>query len=174
MTHDEMVTLIKDCVSGGGIWAEFGAGRGNFTRALATLLHSDATIYAIDRDDRALATLRDRWNSPVELRTLKANFTGDLDLPALDGVLMANALHFVLRQARLLRRIHALLKQRGRLIVVEYDRRLPWTPYPVPYTRLDNLAAEAGFSHTQSIGQRTSPRNNVTMYAALSTDQTQC
>jgi hypothetical protein len=45
---------------GTGTWADIGAGDGTFTRALVKVLGREATIYAVDRDEGALASLR-RW-----------------------------------------------------------------------------------------------------------------
>jgi ubiquinone/menaquinone biosynthesis C-methylase UbiE len=46
-----MVALIRGGVAEpGGIWADLGAGTGNFTWALAELLGLSATVHAIDRD----------------------------------------------------------------------------------------------------------------------------
>ena len=60
MDHTEMVELIRAGVGGpGGTWADFGAGTGNFTWALAALLGPTATIYALDRDGKAIARQRE-------------------------------------------------------------------------------------------------------------------
>ncbi|HLV37010.1 MAG TPA: hypothetical protein VKY59_17935, partial [Spirillospora sp.] len=60
MNHAEMVALIRAGVeSSRGLWADFGAGAGNFTRALRELVGPEAVIYAIDRDRHALRSQRD-------------------------------------------------------------------------------------------------------------------
>jgi ubiquinone/menaquinone biosynthesis C-methylase UbiE len=49
MEQHEMVTLIHDGVPAqGGLWADLGAGTGNFTWALAAVLGRAGTIYEID------------------------------------------------------------------------------------------------------------------------------
>jgi ubiquinone/menaquinone biosynthesis C-methylase UbiE len=56
-----MVALIRGGVPNpGGVWADLGAGTGNFTWALAELLGADATVYALDRDGRAIQAQEDR------------------------------------------------------------------------------------------------------------------
>lgn len=170
MTHDEMVALIRAGIPRpGGTWADFGAGTGNFTLALRDLVGSEATIYAIDRDRRALNRLRARWDGDATLHTLHADFTQPLDLPPLDGALMANALHFVRQQKATLQHVKSYLRPGGVLLLVEYDvgSARPATPHPMPYKRFEKLAQEAGFAHVQRVGARTSPRTGITMYAGV-------
>src|SRR4029077_5841347 len=76
-----------------------------------------------------------------------------LDLPdlapsGLDGLLLANALHFVSDAEAVLGRLTGWLRPGGRVVVVEYDRRAAnrWVPYPIPPARLSALAAAAGLS----------------------------
>ena len=55
MEHAEMVALIRGGVPmPSGVWADLGAGTGNFTWALRELLGAQGTIYAVDRDGRAI------------------------------------------------------------------------------------------------------------------------
>ncbi len=166
MTHDEMVNLIRGGVTlPGGTWAEFGAGSGNFTRALRDLLGAEATLYAIDQDARALAALARR----VDAQTLHADFTQPLDLPPLDGLFMANALHWVRPQKEIMRRLAGYLRPGGCLLIVEYDAAQPrsYIPFPVPYPRFAQLAGEAGLSAVRPIGERRSPSGGEGMYAAV-------
>lgn len=171
MEHPEMVALIRAGVAGpGGVWADLGAGTGNFTRALAELLGPGATIYALDRDARALAAQRAAappGGSTIVAR--QADVTRALELPPLDGALMANLLHFVRDQAGLLARVRAALKPGGRLVLVEYEQAtaIPWVPHPVPFARFAELAQQAGFRAPTQVGYRRSPSSGRAMYAAL-------
>ena len=55
-----MVGLIRGGIpTGGGAWADLGAGTGNFTWALRDLLDPTGTIYAIDRDRKAIRRQRE-------------------------------------------------------------------------------------------------------------------
>ncbi len=55
MERSEMQDLIRAGVgAAGGTWADLGAGTGNFTWALAELLGAGGTVYAIDRDGKAI------------------------------------------------------------------------------------------------------------------------
>jgi ubiquinone/menaquinone biosynthesis C-methylase UbiE len=173
MEQDEMVALIRGGVEGpSGIWADLGAGTGNFTFALRALLGPRGTIYAVDRDAKALAAQRTRLaNAPqgAPIRLVQADVvTQTPALPALDGVLMANLLHFVVDPLPLLRRLHSWLRPDGRLLVVEYEQSvpIPWVPHPMPLARLAELAQEAGFGQATQVGLRRSPSSRQVMYAA--------
>ncbi len=161
MTHAEMTALIRGGVGEiGGVWADFGAGSGNFTRALRDLLGAEAIIYAIDHNVRALKQIQCA-------HTIQADFTQPLDLPLLDGVLMANSLHFIREQAATLRQISDYLRPGGRLLIVEYAVSAPrsYIPYPVPFERFQSLAKEVGFSNSVQVGSRRSPTMRISMYA---------
>jgi ubiquinone/menaquinone biosynthesis C-methylase UbiE len=176
MDHAEMVTLIRAGVpEPGGVWADLGAGTGNFTWALAELLGAAGTIHALDRDARAIAAQSARLASeppPATVRPRQADVTRPLELPVLDGVLMANLLHFVRDQEGLLRRLAGHLRPGGRLLVVEYEQAfpIPWVPHPVPFARLGALGAAAGFGAVDKVGERRSRSSGQVMYAAALTE----
>lgn len=158
MNQNEAIALIRGAITRtGGTWADLGAGAGTFTRALASLLGPGGTVYAVDRDARALRELersarRAPSGSPpssaAAIRTLVGDFTAPLTLPPLDGALLANALHFVPydRQAEVLGRVARLVTNGGRVVVVEYDRRgpNPWVPYPIELRAFPAVARDAG------------------------------
>lgn len=164
MNHEDLVALIRDGVPGrGGRWADLGAGEGAFTLALAEIVGPDARIVAIDRDAGALRGLDGR------IETRVADFTRPLDIHDLDGVLMANSLHFVREKESVLRSVRSMLKPAGRLILVEYgaDRGNPWVPYPFSYPRWEKMAAQAGFRNTRLL--KTIPSRWLgSMYSAVS------
>ncbi len=87
----------------------------------------------------------------ITVEFLIADFTQRLDLPPLDGIVMANSLHYVRDKGALLQRIHSYLKPGGRLLIVEYnvDRGNLWVPYPFSYPTWEGLARQNGFSNTQ-------------------------
>ena len=165
MNHKDLVALIRDGVGGerGGRWADLGAGEGAFTRALAELLGPEAHIVAVDRDAAALGALDGRFETRV------ADFTRPLDLQDLDGVLMANSLHFVRDKQPVLESVHRMLRPGGRLVIVEYgtDRGNPWVPHPFSYERWKTMAARAGFKNTKLLSTIPS-RWLGSMYSALS------
>jgi ubiquinone/menaquinone biosynthesis C-methylase UbiE len=173
MERAEMIALIRDGVPrAGGVWADLGAGTGNFTYALRELLCANGAIYAIDRDGKAIRRqhelLADSGPGPAII-PLQADFTHPLGLPALDGVLLANALHFVRDQPATLAAIAGYLRPGGRLLLVEYDARsaLRWVPFPVPFERFAALALGAGLVNIARVGVRISPSSGIAMYAAV-------
>jgi SAM-dependent methyltransferase len=181
VNHDDHVRLIRDGVPGGDnddtpraapVWADIGSGGGAFTLALADLLGEGATIHSVDRDatrlrEQARAIRAEFPAVAVELHT--ADFTRPLDLPPLDGIVMANALHFVRDQSAVVSRLRHCLKPGGRFILVEYDtdRGNHWVPYPLSYRTWHALAPACGFGATRLLATVPS-RFLGAIYAALS------
>lgn len=173
MDHRDHVALVREGVAGGGmVWADFGSGAGAFTLALADLLGPAGRISSVDRDRSALerqaqALRRLFPDTHVEYR--QADFTHTLGLPPLDGIVIANALHFIKDKPPLLRTIFAALRPRGRLVLVEYqtDHGNAWAPYPLTFASWQALAQEAGFADTRMTAIRPS-RFLGHIYAAVS------
>ena len=168
--------LIADAIPRtGGTWADLGAGDGTFTRALAELVGPKGRIYAVDRDAEAIAAL-EQWarKSVANVIPVTADFTASFDLPGLgdamlDGLLFANALHFVPDPGPVLARWAARVRHGGRLVIVEYDRRPAsrWVPYPLPVERLLALASVAGISVPMIVASRPSDYGG-NLYVAVS------
>ena len=163
MNHTDHVQLIENGIdrNGGGVWADFGAGSGAFTLAVRDIAGPDIDLIAIDRDRGSLQTLyttMERLFPGTRLRLLEADMAGQLTLPPLDGIVAANAIHFVRDQTALLRRWRAYLKPEGRLVVVEYDTDSGnrWAPYPMSYNAFRETARAAGFTDPALLGSRPS------------------
>ena len=148
----------------GGTWADLGAGTGTFTRALVAQLGPEARVYAVDRDGSGLEEL-DGWatSAGATVVVVRADFTRGFDLPGLggaglDGILLANALHFVPDAELVLARLVARVRPGGSLVLVEYDQRPAnrWVPHPIPVARLPALAAAAGTSDLVVVADRPS------------------
>ncbi len=176
MDHSDHVRLIRGGVEGGGAtWADLGAGEGAFTLALADVLGQGGAVWAVDRDRRALRENARRVAArfpQVRLETVEADFTRGLGgLPMVDGVVMANALHFVRDGGKgaVLRRIRERLVDGGRFVLVEYnvDRGNTWVPHPLSYPTWERVAREAGFAETRLLAT-TPSRFLGEIYAALS------
>jgi len=153
MDHRDHVNLIRTAkLMPWGAWADLGAGSGAFTLALRELIGAQASLYAVDRESARLGELERAWRmrfgEATNLHLLPADFTGPLDMPVLDGLLMANSLHFHKDKVSVLRHAGTLLKPGGRLLVVEYnvDAGNVWVPYPCSFEKFQLLATEAGFS----------------------------
>lgn len=143
---------------GGGIWADLGCGDGVFTYLLGTLLQPGSEIYAVDKNRRKLQVLpRNLAESslPVSIRPMLADFTRSLSLPPLDGLLLANSLHFVRRKKPVLSQLVRLLKSGGRLIVVEYNinRGNLAVPHPLDETQFLTLAGAVGLRQARIVAK---------------------
>jgi ubiquinone/menaquinone biosynthesis C-methylase UbiE len=170
VTNDERVALIRPGAVGAfGTWADLGAGSGAFTLALAAVLGDTSQIYAVDRDAAALRALEGEPGPGLaRVRTVHSDIMGDAPLPPLDGILMANSLHFLRDACAVLSHVTRWLKPDGRLIVVEYDIRTanPWVPNPIPWSSFPAAAECAGLAGVRLLGRRPS-RYHQSMYAAL-------
>lgn len=148
-------------------WADLGAGTGLFTTALAHLIGKHSTIYAVDKSGADLQQIKTR--ADISLKTIKADFIHDeLQLPELNGILMANSLHYVKDQSRFLQKIQQSMVEEGRFLIVEYDTDKPnqWVPYPLTFNALKQLMLQLGYKTIEKIGETPSRYNNNNIYAA--------
>ena len=173
MDHTDHTNLLRGGIDrSGGVWADLGAGTGAFTLALAELIGPGGEIHAIDRDAGALREnareMRDRFPE-VRVEYQVADFTLPLALPLLDGIVMANSLHFQSDQEAVVRSLRRHLRPGGRVIIVEYNIEHGnfAVPHPVPYSRWEKLARDAGFEHTELLATRPS-RFLREIYSAVS------
>ncbi|MEL6308622.1 MAG: class I SAM-dependent methyltransferase [Chloroflexota bacterium] len=165
MNHADYVNLIKKGIpetTAHTIWADLGSGRGAFTLALADCIGAeDTVIHSIDIDIRALKAQETHFKARFpthEIIYKKGDFTQTLDLPPLDGIIMANSIHFVQDKVPVLKQVRDYLKPDGRLIVVEYDTSQGnyAVPYPITYSTWTQLTEQAGFSETTLLATRPS------------------
>ncbi|HTF28923.1 MAG TPA: methyltransferase domain-containing protein [Flavitalea sp.] len=127
-------------------WADLGFGRGLFTKALATVLAPGSSIFAIDTNP---GLTNQETKNKVKIITKKNDFVKDqLSMPLLDGILMANSLHYVQDQPGFIRKISKLLKDTGCFIIIEYDTDMAnrWVPYPLSFPTLISLFQKEGFA----------------------------
>src|SRR5690348_13016244 len=125
MQHSEHVNLIKKAFhETGGVWADLGSGDGAFTLALRDLAGTGVKIYSIDSDATRLSRQKEIFEKQfpyTNIQYVVKDFTEDLDLPKLDGILMANSLHYVQDQVSFLTQLkQTYLKPHGKLVLVEY------------------------------------------------------
>lgn len=173
MDHADHVALLRAGIpKPGGVWADFGSGKGAFTLALAELIGPDGIIYSIDKNSSALRQQEHSMNTRfpgLMVHFLESDYTQPLDLPLLDGAVIANALHFQREKDSVVQSIRAHLKSKGRLLLVEYNvnRGNPWVPYPLSYNAWQVLASRNGFADTRLLAKRPS-RFLHEIYSALS------
>jgi len=130
-------------------WADLGCGSGLFTAALARLLPAGSTVYGIDTHP----TVRQQTihsvgstDKPTSIIPIKADFVKTpLDLPPLDGILMANSLHYVKNKPALIQKLRSHM-------------------HPISYDSLTYLFKD---HKTQKLGERPSAYGLSNMYAAL-------
>jgi SAM-dependent methyltransferase len=173
MNHDDHVALLRGGIEAiGGTWADFGSGTGAFTLALADLIGLTGVIYSIDQNRSALVqqerALREQFPSTI-VHTHLADFTRPIDLPPLDGIVMANSLHFHRQPELIVQLLKSYLRPHGRFILIEYniEQGNSAVPYPVPFSQWEQLAARCGFAHTQLLLTRPS-RFLKEIYSAVS------
>ena len=157
---------------GATTWSDLGAGSGTFTRALALLLGPGGYVYAVERDPAKVKVLQKLMHDAgggANIVPVHADFTQPLELPELDGILLANALHYVPagEQVRVLEAILGRIKEGGRIVIVDYDGRTPnqWVPFPVSIARFRDLAVQLGLTTATVVGGVPSAYGG-TMYAA--------
>jgi ubiquinone/menaquinone biosynthesis C-methylase UbiE len=160
MDHNDHVNLLRPAnLKPGGTYADFGAGSGAFTLALRELVGLDSMIYAVDTDRASLNQLdfahRARFHSTLSLILLPTDFSRPLNIPPLDGIVMANSLHFFKDKEKILRHVQKFLTPNGALIIVEYnvDSGNLWVPYPLTFETYRALAPHAGFSEPRLLAK---------------------
>ncbi|HEY1054531.1 MAG TPA: class I SAM-dependent methyltransferase [Emticicia sp.] len=163
ITQDSLSTKNKK------IWVDFGCGTGTFTLALASILETQSMIYAIDSNSSALNKIPDNYNQ-VTIKKITADFV-DTDLPVyqIDGVLMANSLHYVKEKEIFLSKLKSHLKKGSCFLIIEYDSNTSniWVPYPIDFNALKTLFLKLGYKNISKLNTRASIYGNRQMYAAL-------
>jgi trans-aconitate methyltransferase len=105
MKQTDAIALISKGITAGSAqrWADLGCGEGTFTGALFHLLPAGSEIRAVDRQIQ-------RLNIPVNFTM--ANFeTDDLKLAGLDGIMMANSLHYIRDKKKLIAKLEAYFQE---------------------------------------------------------------
>ncbi|HRK55783.1 MAG TPA: class I SAM-dependent methyltransferase [Cyclobacteriaceae bacterium] len=147
-------------------WADLGCGAGTFTYAVAELLGDGSKVWAVDKLTQYLGAKR----GEVEIEFLQADIERqELPLKALDGIIIANTLHYIKDQADFLQHLRSYLKDTGKLILVEYDteRSNQWVPFPVTYEMAQALLSNAGFKDVSQIGEHPSSFRNEMIFACV-------
>lgn len=161
----EAVSLIKNKqleTNEAQIWADLGSGEGLFSRALLSLLPKQSQIYAVDQQ---LYHFED-----PNIHFIQADFIKKTpQLPPLNGILMANSLHFVPDKLAFLEKIKLQLLPKGAFLLIEYDmqRSNQWVPYPLNFAAAVDLFDEAGFQIIGKLNERPSLYNRANIYSAL-------
>ena len=151
-------------------WADLGCGSGLFTNALGHMLVPGSTIFAVDNNIDALRRIQQLNN--ISIAKIKADFISDaLSLNALDGILMANSLHFVKDKIEFIRKVEGYFKKPGCFLIVEYntDKPTSWVPYPISFRSLQQLFESIQYSSIRKIHEVPSQLNQAKIYSSLIT-----
>ncbi|OMP78348.1 class I SAM-dependent methyltransferase [[Flexibacter] sp. ATCC 35208] len=139
-------------------WADLGCGSGLFSMALAHYLPEGSTIYAVDHKPATRIP-----GHGIEIFELDFVFD-PFPFGAVDGILMANSLHYVKDKPAFLQK---LKRYCSTLLVIEYDIEKPvptWVPYPVSYSKLTTCFPD---KQIKKLRERPSAYGQGNMYAAL-------
>ncbi len=153
------------------LWLDLGCGTGLFTLALGGNLPEGSKIIAIDKDEKVLRKIPAAVNDVV-IQTRAADFMHDaLDAKEVDGILMANSLHYVKDRESLLKKLISSMKANGIFLIVEYDRQAAnqWVPYPLTIDAAKTLFKNLGYSGFHVLNKRPSAFGEHDMYAAIIT-----
>lgn len=172
MTRDDARAMLEPAGRWGGAaerWADLGCGTGTFTLALADLLGAGSAITAVDDDPRVLTELP-ATHDGTRIETVRSDLIDFDPGRPLDGVLIANALHYVPDPEPLLGRLLAMLDPGGRLLLVEYDTNTPlrpWVPYPIGHGRAGALLQSVGFENVRLLATRPSIYGRRRLYSMV-------
>jgi len=171
MTLQEAITLIRNeniISDSKNVCADLGCGSGLFTYALASLLHGESTIYAIDKIISSFKI--NSFFTKVTIKPVEMDFEKEkFPFENLNGILMTNSLHFVKDKKRFFENMKSSLNNNGCFLIVEYDTEVssPWVPYPVNFSFLKKLLNNAGYSSVTKINERPSAFNKGNLYSAM-------
>lgn len=164
------LSLIQSGVSvESRLWADLGAGTGLFTQVLLQILPPEAKVHALDKSPRYLYDLWREHRSRLVVHD--GDFTQTMELPQMDGILMANALHYIQDKEEVLNHILSYLKPGGSFILVEYDTdrgNPPWVPYPISRESWKNLCQKVNLTTPEVLGQVPSRYGYEYIYSAQS------
>jgi trans-aconitate methyltransferase len=163
MKQADAIALISKGIETGAPqrWADLGCGSGTFTAALLHLLPAGSQIEAIDRQRQQLN---------IQVGFTMANFeTDDLKLTALDGILMANSLHYIRDKKKLIAKLETYFSGDPSFLIVEYDTDSanPWVPYPLSFSSLTGLFNDLVYDQITKLGEQPSAYHRAKIYAAL-------
>ncbi|UOE46301.1 class I SAM-dependent methyltransferase [Mucilaginibacter sp. SMC90] len=145
-------------------WIDLGCGNGTFTLSLANLLPLESHITAFDKTSQQLPYSI----NGIKIDFRKADFIDEqIAVSPLDGILMANSLHFVADKTKLIKQLENIFKGNPKFLIVEYDTTTasPWVPYPISYQKLNQEFNQLGY-RTDKLAEMPSKFGGI-IYSAL-------
>ena len=135
-------------------WADLGCGKGLFSQAISEFLEDESTIFAFDIEKQKIQS-----ENNIHIKFSQKNIEKEeLGVTGLDGIIMANSLHYIADKRNLIEKLKKNLKPTGKFILIEYDTKNanPWVPYPITRAESRKLFSETGFDKMQFLGERNS------------------
>jgi ubiquinone/menaquinone biosynthesis C-methylase UbiE len=131
---EKLLTEAADIVRG-MTCVDFGSGIGTFTLPMAEMVGPEGVVYAIDDSDEMLRRLKAR-GLPTNVTVIKSDVSGTgLKDEIADFCLLSCILHELKEHEKLLRETRRLLKNGGRMLVLEWKPEFD-TPGPPKNRRL--------------------------------------
>lgn len=150
------------------VFADIGCGPGFFVFPASEVVGKDGKVYAIDTQQEMLDELKKR-NPSKNVVILRSEETQlPVDSSTVDMILMAFVLHGVHHPVDFLREAKRILKPSGRLIVIDWEKKVEEKGPPfeerLPKEKAKEVFQQAGFeeidttslnpSHYEIIGQK--------------------
>ncbi|SDG60221.1 Methyltransferase domain-containing protein [Dyadobacter soli] len=172
MTNSEAIGLIQFEVDNENPerWMDLGCCNGTFTTALATMLAPGSHIIGVDKQAQQFEKT---IGNQVTVEFLQADFESiSCDRFALDGILLANSLHYVRDKESLIKRLEKCFATHKRFLIVEYDTLSsnPWVPYPIDFISLRAMFSGLGYD-AWKLGERPSLYGARKLYGAIATGE---
>jgi ubiquinone/menaquinone biosynthesis C-methylase UbiE len=146
-------SLLPDLLkSPRGIWVELACGDGVFAEITLEIASPEIKIIGLDIDRSALTQFRDHLEKKKseDLLPLQADLEHSLPMSKVDGIILANGLHFFpeQQQIQILTNCASVLKHDGHILIIEYntERSTTAVPYRLPERNIYRLLIDAGFS----------------------------
>jgi trans-aconitate methyltransferase len=137
-------------------WTDLGCGNGVFTEALASFLPKGSSITAIDKYAQQLPKA---FANSVNIDFKKGDFEKDnLPLERIDGILMANAFHFIQEKEKLILKLEKYFHSTPAFLMVEYDQTQAsqWVPFPIPFEEINKLFQKLNYRIIEKLGEQKS------------------
>ena len=150
------------------VWADLGCGSGLFTSALASFLFAKSMIYAVDRNMSSFKSSHVPGN--ILIKQFESDFINTItDFKNLDGILMANAIHFVKDKNGFLKKAKDSFRDKPCFLMVEYntDTPNPWVPFPASFSTLKSLFEKLGYRSIEKLHEKKSLYNRSKIYSAF-------
>ncbi len=146
-------------------WADIGAGSGLFTMAICTLVPG-AKVFAVDKNPHLLWTLEPPAGS--EISVVEGDFNRPLNIPQVEGIVMANALHYAPEPVDVLSNVIDHLQPGGVFLLIEYESFQPnqWVPFPVSFGKFQEACSRTGLDEPIVINTRPTRYGHQHMYLA--------